>query len=169
MIARPGSLRRLLFRVPLLLDRVGLRSIVRLLTSVIGIDWIVLETVGRRTGRRHTVVLDVVGSDARRDVYYVQPAYGRVAHWVRNVTARPEVTVRIGDRVLRARVRDATGPEGAETVLRFIRKHPWYARLIVWFVGYVDSTDRPDDELRKLLVTTPVFAVEVIPNGETVE
>ena len=156
----PGWFRRTLFRLPLLLDRAGLRWIQRAVTAAIGIDWIVLETVGRRTGRRHTVILDVVFSDAKRGLYYVQPAYGRRADWVRNAIAQPEVTVRLGGRTTRARLRDATGREGAEITLRFIRAHPWYSRMIVWFVGYVDSIDRPDEELRERLASTPVFAIE---------
>ena len=158
----PGWVRRFVFRAPLLLDRLGVGALARLASRLIGIEWIILETIGRRSGRRHTVVLDVVGRDARRDTYYVQPAYGREAQWVRNVTAHPEVIARVGDRTVRARVRDATGPEGADVVLRFIRAHPRYARVIVWFVGYVDAVDHSDDALRKRLASTPVFAVEVV-------
>lgn len=161
----PGRVRRLLFRAPLLLEWLGLGALTRAVTRIVGVDWIVLETIGRRTGRPHTVVLDVVGRDARPDAYYVQPAYGRAAQWVRNATAHPEVTARIGNRRVPARVRDATGVEGADVVLRFIRAHPWYARIVVWFVGYVDSVDRSDDALRALLASTPVFAVEVVTPG----
>ena len=50
--------------------------------------------------------------------------------------------------------------QGAEVVLRFLRAHPWYGRVIVWFVGYVDRLDRSDDELRRALLATPVFAIE---------
>lgn len=157
----PGRMQRFVFRTPLWLERVGLTALTRLATQLVGIDWIVLDTIGRRSGQPHSVVLDVVGRDERRDAYYVQPAYGRDAQWVRNVTAHPDVTARIGDRAVRARVRDATGTEGAEVVLHFIRTHPRYARVIVWFVGYVDSVDRSDAELREMLASTPVFAVEV--------
>lgn len=128
---------------------------------MLGVEWIVLDTRGRRSGRPHTVMLDVIGYDAARDIYYVQPAAGRRSDWVRNVTADPHVTARVGPRHLRAVVRDATGPEGAAVVLRFLRAHPWYGRIIVWFVGYVDRIDRPDDELRRDLESTPVFAIEV--------
>jgi deazaflavin-dependent oxidoreductase (nitroreductase family) len=155
-----GAFRRLLFGLPLLLDRLGARTLERAFARVLGVDWIVLETHGRRSGRPHTVVLDVVGRDPRRDVYYVQPAYGRGADWVRNVTANPDVAARVGERRFRARVRDATGREGADVVLAFLRAHPWYGRLIVWFVGYVQRIDRPDDALRRDLATTAVFAVE---------
>lgn len=155
----PGSVRRLLFRLPLLLDRLGARTLERAFTRALGVDWIVLETRGRRSGRPHTVVLDVVGHDPMRDVYYVQPAYGR-ADWIRNVAANPDVAARVGERRFRARVRDATGREGADVVLTFLRAHPWYGRMIVRLVGYVDRIDRPDDALRRDLATTPVFAVE---------
>jgi deazaflavin-dependent oxidoreductase (nitroreductase family) len=154
----PGLVRRWLFRLPLLLHRVGIRGVERL----IGIDWIVLETTGRRSGRAHTVVLDVVGRDAARDVWYVQPAYGRGAAWVRNVTAHPDAWAEIGGRRIRVRVTDVTGPEGADVVLRFLRAHPWYGRVIVWFVGYVDSVDHDDDELRARLATTPVFGIRTV-------
>lgn len=157
---RPGVIRRLLFRLPMLLERNGAALLVRGATRLLGIDWIVLETIGRRSGARHTVVLDVVGRDPERDIYYVQPAFGRSADWVRNTAVHPEVVARVGERRFPARVRDATGAEGAAVVLRFLRDHPLYARVIVWFVGYVERIDRPDDELLRDLQTTPVFAIE---------
>ena len=125
-----------------------------------GIEWIALETRGRRSGRVHTVMLDVVGYDAEHDTCYVQPAYGRRSAWVLNVTHNPDVIARVGERRFAARVRDATGAEGAEVVLRFIRDHPWYSRVIVWFVGYVERIDRSDEELRRELAGTPVFAIQ---------
>lgn len=157
--AAPGRWRRLLFRLPLVLDEIGARQVERVVTRAIGVEWIVLETTGRRSGAMHRVVLDVVGRDREHDVYYVQPAYGRRSDWVQNVTAHAQVGARVGDRRFRAHVRDATGSEGAEVVLRFLRAHPWYARMIVWFVGYAERIDRPDDELRRALLKTPVFAV----------
>src|SRR5262249_28266945 len=60
---RPGSSPRLLFRLPLLLERAGIRWTERLFARLMGVQWIVLETIGRRSGRPHGVVLDVVGYD----------------------------------------------------------------------------------------------------------
>ena len=156
-----SGVRRSIFRLPLLIERVAGDRLWRAVASVLGVEWIVLDTVGRRSGRIHTVVLDVVGRDAVRDIYYVQPADGRRSAWVHNVTAQPEIAARLGTHRMRVRVRDATGAEGAAVVLHFLRAHPWYARVIVWFVGYVDRIDRPDAELLRELASTPVFAVEV--------
>jgi deazaflavin-dependent oxidoreductase (nitroreductase family) len=157
-MGRGSPLRRWLFRVPLVLHRLGVRGLERL----VGIDWIVLTTRGRRTGRPHDVVLDVVGRDPATDTFFVQPADGRRADWVRNVAADPRVVADVGGRRFDARVADVTGAEGAEVVLRFVRAHPWYARVVVWFVGYVDRLDVPDEVLRARLLGTPVFAVRAV-------
>lgn len=152
----------MMFRLPLRAERIVGQRVWQVAAALLGVEWMVLETIGRRSGRVHTVVLDVVGRDAARDIYYVQPADGRRSAWVANVGAHPEIAARVGPRHMRVRVRDATGAEGAAMVLGFLRTHPWYARVIVWFVGYVDRIDRPDAELLQLLSETPVFAVEVV-------
>ncbi len=157
-MAGPGRLRRALYRLPLLLDRARIPWVERAVTGVLGVEWIVLETVGRRSGRAHVVVLDVVGREADR--WYVQPAAGRRAQWVRNVLHEPRVTARVHGRRFPARIRDASGAEGAAVVLRFLRTHPWYGRVVVWLVGYVRDLERPDAELRRDLERVPVFAVE---------
>lgn len=146
---------RSLYRIPLWLRRHGVRGYER----VLGIEWIVVTTRGRRTGRPHAVVVDVVGRDAGG--WYVQPADPR-AQWVRNVRADPRVTVEAGGRTIEAEAREITGSEGADVVLRFIRTHPWYAKVVVWFVGYVETTDLPDAELHARLREAIVFALRPV-------
>jgi deazaflavin-dependent oxidoreductase (nitroreductase family) len=147
-----------LYRLPLRLRRLGIHGYERLL----GIDWLVLTSRGRRSGLARTVVLDVVGHDPSTDTWYVQPADGRRAHWLRNLVAHPVATVEVRGRRFLATATDATGPEGAEVVLRFIRAHPLYARLVVWLVGYVDRIDLADAELRARLLDVPVVALRPV-------
>src|SRR5262245_13068347 len=135
-----SALTTAMYRLPLWLHRLGLRGYERL----IGIDWIVLTTRGRRSGEPRTVMLDAVGHDPATDTWYVQPADGRRAHWLRNALAHPVVTVEVRGRRFDARADDVTGDEGADVVLHFIRSHPLYARLIVFFIPYVDGVDVPD-------------------------
>jgi len=148
------AVRRVLYRTPVLLHRLGVRGFERLL----GIDWILLTTTGRRTGLPHTVMLDVVGHDATHDAYYVSPADAR-GDWVRNIRTEPRVEVSVRGRQFRGHVHEVTGPEGAEVMLRFIREHSWYAFVVNWFVGLVDRVGRSDEELRAQLETIPVFAI----------
>jgi len=150
---RPAWL-RWLDRLQLRLRRYGIRGYER----VLGIEWIVVTTRGRRSGRPHTVVLDVVGRDGADGGWYVQPAEPDAA-WVRNVRADPHVVVEAGGRETPADAVEITGPDGAEVVLRFIRTHPRYARLVVRLVGYVHDVDVPDDALRAQLRSVIVFAL----------
>src|SRR6185369_2779422 len=98
------ALRRAAFRVPVLLHRAGIRGLER----VLGIDWLLLTTTGRRSGRPHVVMLDAVGHDPVSDTFYVQPADGRRADWVRNVAATPDVIAEARGRRFEARVEDVT-------------------------------------------------------------
>jgi deazaflavin-dependent oxidoreductase (nitroreductase family) len=150
---------RTFYRLPLVLEGSGLPWLAQ---RLLGVDWIVLETRGRRTGKPHVVVLDVLHHDAERDRYYVQPAYGDAADWVRNVRREPRVTARVGARRFDARVRDVSGPEGADVMLRFVRAHPWYARIVAWFVGHVHGLDRPDAMLRPEFEALTTLSIDVV-------
>ncbi|MCW5893272.1 MAG: nitroreductase family deazaflavin-dependent oxidoreductase [bacterium] len=161
-MAGPDPLRRFVHRLPLHLAPLGIDRLVARLT---GVPWIVLETVGRRTGRRHTVVLDVLHHDPGRDVYYVQPAYGARADWVQNALHTSDVTARVGGRHVHARARDATGAEGAEATLRLVRAHPWYARVVAFLVGHVHGLERSDDALRPELARLCTVALDVVPDA----
>jgi deazaflavin-dependent oxidoreductase (nitroreductase family) len=158
-MASDGSALATLYRLPLWLHGFGIRGYERLL----GIDWIVLTTRGRRSGAPRDVMLDAIGHDTETGTWYVQPADEARAHWLRNLRAHPIATVEVRGRRFEARATEITGPAGAEVVLRFIRTHPWYARLIVWMVGYVDGIDLPDDELLAKLRHVVVVALHPLP------
>jgi deazaflavin-dependent oxidoreductase (nitroreductase family) len=143
--AMPGpGIRKWLYRLPLLLRRLGIHGYER----VLGISWIAVTTRGRRSGRPHAVMLDVIGRDEPTDTWYVSPANGRRSEWVRNALAEPAVTVEAGRRRVAARARDATGPEGAEVFLRFLREHRRYAQLVASLEAFPDLTGAPDEEVR---------------------
>lgn len=57
--------------------------------------WALLETRGRRSGRRRVVP---VGNGLRGDVFWVVTEHGYHADYVRNVLADPRVRVRVGGR-----------------------------------------------------------------------
>ncbi|MGH7822085.1 MAG: nitroreductase family deazaflavin-dependent oxidoreductase [Candidatus Binatia bacterium] len=113
-------------RPPYLFHRLGLLGWERFL----GQEWIVITTVGRRTGRPHTVMLDLVGHDPTGGRYYVQPGWPGGSDWVRNVEASPRVEAQVGRERFAGRVVRVPGDEGAEWAYRFARKHPIHSFLI---------------------------------------
>jgi deazaflavin-dependent oxidoreductase (nitroreductase family) len=67
-----------------------------------------LTTRGRRTGRPHTIEI-WFGVFAR--TLYLLSGGGEASDWVRNVTANPAVSVRIGDRTWSALARRVDDPD----------------------------------------------------------
>jgi deazaflavin-dependent oxidoreductase (nitroreductase family) len=110
-------------RAPIWLYRVGLGF-------VFGSRLLMLEHVGRRTGRWRRVVLEVIGHPAP-NTYLVVSGFGSRAQWFRNLLANPAVRVSVGGR------RHAPGEAGplpsteARTALAgYARRYPRsWARL----------------------------------------
>ena len=98
------------------------RSSTRLLNRVMG--WMarrgvgpseVLTTRGRRSAERRSTPVSPIVHDG---VEYLVSPYGDVG-WVHNVRADPEVELRRGKRVRRARLGEITGPETAPVVAAY--------------------------------------------------
>lgn len=67
-----------------------------------------LTTVGRRTGRPHTIEIWFARENG---TLYLLSGGGESADWVRNLRRTPAVQVRIGSRTVAARARQLTAPE----------------------------------------------------------
>ena len=84
-----------------------------------------LTTIGRRSGKAHTVTIWFVVADDRR--LYVQHARGPTADWFKNLRKNPAVQVDVGDGPLPARARELADPADVVRVLRQIRRKYWFA------------------------------------------
>jgi deazaflavin-dependent oxidoreductase (nitroreductase family) len=122
---RPSRLELWLVGLPAIPYRLGFPGYER----IFGLQWMLITTKGRRTGKPRTVLLDLVGHDPATGRYYVQPGQ-RTAGWVHNVQAHPFVEAQVGRKCFRARVVDASGPEGARWVFDFAKRHPLQTRLV---------------------------------------
>ena len=107
--------------------------------------WLVmLETTGRRTGKRRRVVLDV----ARRDEHglWVLAADGLEARWVKNLLADPRCEVWHRGRRFAA---SATigGADPGDLAVGIYRDRPFYTKLIYLAVG---ERIRSEADVRRL-------------------
>jgi deazaflavin-dependent oxidoreductase (nitroreductase family) len=84
-----------------------------------------LTTIGRRSGKAHTVTIWFVVADAQR--LYVQHARGPTADWFKNLRKNSAVQVDVGDGPLPAVARELTDPVEVARVLRLIRRKYWFA------------------------------------------
>ncbi|MGW5441531.1 nitroreductase family deazaflavin-dependent oxidoreductase [Nocardia asteroides] len=104
-------------RAPIALYRLGLGF-------MFGTRLLMLEHIGRRTGARRYVVLEVVDRPAPGE-YVIVSGFGDRAQWYRNIRAHSDVRVWCGlRRAAQATATPMTDAEAAVALDRYIRNHP---------------------------------------------
>ena len=108
---------RALMRAPIWLYRARLGFL-------FGSRTLMLEHVGRKSGARRYVVLEVVGHPAP-DTYVVASGFGGRAQWFRNLTANPRVRISItGHGPRPATARRLPAAEADAVLADYVRRHP---------------------------------------------
>lgn len=103
-------------RAPIAVYRVGLGF-------VFGRRLLMLEHIGRVSGCRRYVVLEVIDHSSKR--YVVVAGFGERAQWLRNVDANPHVRVSISTRRhALAQARRLSAEEATESLNRYASSHP---------------------------------------------
>jgi len=131
----PAPWLRVLYRAPLVAYRLGLAG----REHWFGMHWLLAVTRGRRTGREHAVLVDLLGEDVVRGRYYFQSAYGRDADWLRNIEAQGFFEAQVGRERFRARLEEAPRDEALRVMLAYVRAHRFYSPAIAWVLGYPGS------------------------------
>jgi deazaflavin-dependent oxidoreductase (nitroreductase family) len=94
--------------------------------SLVGLPVLLLETVGRRTGRRRTNALTYLPRGA--DFVVIASCLGepRNPAWWHNLVAEPNAGVRVGSERHAVRAREATGDERTEIWRSLVQRAPEY-------------------------------------------
>jgi deazaflavin-dependent oxidoreductase (nitroreductase family) len=152
-IKRPGYLLRTLFRVPLVLYRLGLGDLMSM--------QILLTTVGRRTGRHYKVVVDIIEHDKTKDTYYVSAAFGPQSDWYLNLKANPIVQAQVGRRKFIVRTTTLPFNEAEDILVKFTCRHQHYVNFMMHVIGVRISWSK--ENMHTLALKIPVIACMRIP------
>jgi deazaflavin-dependent oxidoreductase (nitroreductase family) len=98
----------------------------RLGGAALGFRFLLLETVGRRTGARRRTPLLFLEDGGRFVVIGSNAGDDRTPAWWLNLQARPEAEVRVGRRRARVKARPASAEERAELWPRLVAAYRWY-------------------------------------------
>jgi len=129
--------RRLLFRAPMWMWRLGLGPLV-------GDLFLILTTTGRKSGQARHIAIEY---HRARGAIYVVSAFGERSHWYRNILADPRVTVqtaRATESMRASHVIDDA--ELLEVYEVFKRRDP---PLTHWYMRSLDIQDDPADIIAK--------------------
>lgn len=153
-IRPPAGLSRLLFRLPLHLYRAGLGP-------MFGHRLLVVNHIGRVTGKRRQVVLEVIVHDDDGS-YVVASGWGPSAAWYRNVLNTPDATIQIGRRTIPVTATPISADEGSEIMAAYATKHRWAAKhLLPRLMGY--SVDGSEADFREVGRHMPF--IRFVPRG----
>ncbi len=150
---RPSALLKFFFKAPLLMHKLGFGGWERL----IGAQWMLITTIGRKTGKRRETMVDVMDYDKANDTFYIEAAYGARADWYKNIQSNPVFEAQVGRRKFKARA-GALSTEGAgELLVQFYRQKPAYTRSVMAMAGMKFNGE---DELRELGKNLTLLAVK---------
>ncbi len=132
---RPAGLMRLLLRAPIWLYRLGLGSL-------LGKRFLLINHVGRKSGKLRQAVVEVIGHDEQTGAYYISSGYGTQSQWYQNLLAEPQVTIMVGRKLLPVTAVHLSPAEAGDTLLDYARRHPTAINSLARVLGYeLDGTE----------------------------
>jgi deazaflavin-dependent oxidoreductase (nitroreductase family) len=134
---------------------------------ILGRRFLRLTHVGRRTGRAHQTMLEVVREDHGRNEVTVVAGFGRSAQWYRNLLAGKAIEVAIGHERFAPQYREVGADEAAAVLEDYERRNRFVApvirRVLSWLVGW--NYDGTPVNRRRLASELPMVALR--PKGTT--
>ena len=148
-----GTLRRVL-RLPILLYRVHLGW-------VLDGRFLLLKHAGRKSGRMHETVVEIVRHDTLTDTYYVVSGWGARSDWYLTVRKDPFVTIQVGRRRLAAHATEIPMPEAADILKQYSERYPLaFRELCALFLG--ERLNPGSEAGRRLAEHMPMVAFQPV-------
>jgi deazaflavin-dependent oxidoreductase (nitroreductase family) len=120
----PTGLTRLLFRLPIYAYRLCLGW-------VFGDRLLLLNHIGRVSGKQYQTILEVAEHGAGDGSYVVASGWGPSAAWYRNIRQNPEVSIQVGTRTMAVKAVPLDQDTGAEIFARYASRHPRLAKFVL--------------------------------------
>ena len=153
----PRGFSRILWRLPIWFYRANLGW---LLTD----HFLLLNHVGRKSGKVRQAVIEVVMRDGVNDVYYVASGFGPDSDWHQNLLKTPQAEIQAGRR--RAKVKADVLPllEAESVLMDYARRYPNAIRNLAKIIGY--KIGKGDIDYGAFAQAVPIVALKVIQNNK---
>ncbi len=128
------GLKRFLFRAPIFLYRIGLGGL-------LGKRFLLLNHIGRKSGKVRQAVLEVVKHDREADTFYIASGFGRKSDWYLNILEYPNVSIQVGWHKMGVTAVPLTPEESGQAMVDYARRHPTAAKNLSKILGFDVSTE----------------------------
>jgi deazaflavin-dependent oxidoreductase (nitroreductase family) len=106
------------------------------LSWLLGNRFLLLTHVGRKTGKAHQTVVEVVHYSQGSRTFYVVSGWGEKSNWYRNTLVHPEVIIQIANKSIPSFARKVSPDEGEEIMLTYAKLHPFALRMLSKVMNY---------------------------------
>ena len=137
----PTGWKRFAARLPIRLYRMGLGGL-------LGKRFVLLNHVGRKSGKLRQVVLEVVDRNPATNTLYLASGWGKKSQWYQNIAKTPDVTVQLGWKKLRVRADMLSATDSGEMMVNYARRYPKLAAQLVSLIGHEPAKN--DNDYRAL-------------------
>ncbi len=129
---------------------------------VLGERFMLLEHLGRKSGRWHQVVIEVVGHDAQTDTYFAASGWNMRSDWYRNILAHPQVRLSTGRRRRMTAVAQVLEPAPAsDRLVDYARRHPFAMKELAEIMGFPKHKTQAD--IRAIAESLPILGFHIAP------
>ncbi len=149
----PRGLARLGWRAPIWFYRLGLGSL-------LGGRFVLLNHIGRKTGKPRQAVLEVMQQNQETGAYVVASGFGEKSDWYQNVMAHPDISLQVKNKRMTAYAERLPLSQATEVMLDYNRHHPTALRSLAGILGY--RTDGSETDVRFLAGVIPIVALKPI-------
>lgn len=110
------------------LYRIGLRLPIILyhvkLGWLLGKRFLMLTTIGRKSGKPHKTVIEVVHHNPQSGAYTIASGWGCKSDWYKNLKKNPNVVVAVGLQKFEATAQQLESDEAEKLLLDYAKRHP---------------------------------------------
>jgi len=157
----PSGLLRLMLRLPIALYRLKLGWL-------LGERFLLVQHIGRRSGKIQKTVVEVIGHDQSSDTYYIASGWGHRSSWYQNLLAMPATTIQIGRRKLNVCAETLPPFIGAQVLLDYCQKHPLAACRLSRLMMGLNMVEASSGELERIVQESlPILALRRQPVKES--
>lgn len=142
----PGKALRFGLRLPIWLYRAHLGWL-------LGDRFLMLTHTGRKSGRPHQTVIEVVQHKKDTDTYYVVSGWGEKSDWYQNIRKTPSVTIHTGGRTFQSEAEFIPVEKAVDLLAAYAYDHPVaFNELSGLFLGEhgKPGSDAPDRIAEKM-------------------
>jgi deazaflavin-dependent oxidoreductase (nitroreductase family) len=128
---------------------------------LLGNRFLMLTHIGRKSGRPHQTVLEVVSYDRQSNTFVIASGWGEKSSWYKNITKNNQVQVTTRNGHFKATANRLSVEEARHQLLDYAHKYPMaFRELAGMMVGVRGENDEENCDI--LARTIPLFSL--IPN-----